>query len=88
MLECLVVLSYYMFHPVLTLTAYCLQLGDAGKSSTIASFKDPNIATSLLVIDLINSLRPGKVKYGIVTDGVRDEVRLSLVVMCLEIYYA
>lgn len=48
-------------------------LGDAGKSSTISSFKDSKIATSLPVIDLIDSLRPGKVNYGIVTDGVSEE---------------
>ena len=47
----------------------------------IASFKDPKIATSLPVIDLIDSLRPGKVKYEIVTDGASEEVNLPLVIM-------
>ena len=65
------------------MTASCSQLGDAGKTSAIASFKDPKIhvATSLPVIDFIDSLRPGKVKYEIVTDGASEEVSLPLVIM-------
>ena len=47
----------------------------------IASFKDPKIATSLPVIDLIDALRLGKVKYEIVTDGASEEVSLPLVIM-------
>ena len=52
-------------------------LRDARKSSMIASFKDHKIGTSLPVIDLIDSLRPGKVKYEIVTDGASEDDQLS-----------
>ena len=52
-------------------------LGDARKTNMITSFKDPKIATSLPVIDLVDSLRPGKVKYEIVTDGASEEDQLS-----------
>ena len=47
----------------------------------LASRIDPKIATSLPVIDFIDFLRPGKVKYEIVTEGASEEVSLPLVVM-------
>ena len=52
-------------------------LEDADKCSTISSFEDPQIATSLPIIDLIDSLRPGNVNYGIVTEPVSKEDWLS-----------
>ena len=51
-----------------------LQLEAAGKTSTITSFRDPIIKTSLPVIDLLDALRPGKINYEIVTSGDSDEV--------------
>jgi hypothetical protein len=41
-------------------------LTEGGKTSTIASFKDDKIKTSLPVIDLIDCIRSGKVNYEIV----------------------
>ena len=49
----------------------------AGKTSTITSFKDPIIKTSLPVIDLLDALRPGKINYEIVTSGDSDEDKAS-----------
>ena len=49
----------------------------AGKTSTITSFRDPIIKTSLPVIDLLDALRPGKINYEIVTSGDSDEDKAS-----------
>jgi hypothetical protein len=38
----------------------------AGKRSSIQSFKDPNIASSLSVIDLVDAVKPGSINYDIV----------------------
>ena len=46
----------------------------AGKTSTITGFKDPSIATSIPIIDLLDALRPGKINYEIVLPGANDEV--------------
>ena len=48
---------------------------EAGKTSSITSFKDPTISTSIPIIDLVDAIRPGKINYEIVTDGATDEVR-------------
>lgn len=50
------------------------KLSAAGKSSHIDSFKDPRIADGKVVIDLIDSLVPGCIRYELVKDADSDEV--------------
>lgn len=45
----------------------------AGKSSKISGFKDPSIATSIPVIDLVDSIKPSSVNYELVESGTDEE---------------
>ena len=51
-------------------------LSEAGKTSSITGFKDPSIATSMPVIDLVDAIKPGSIKYDLVNQGaaLSDEV--------------
>ena len=53
------------------------KLGQGGKDSRITSFKDPNIATSVCVFDLIDSIKPGFIHYNMVNKGESDDDKLS-----------
>lgn len=53
---------------------FVLQLKDADKNSSISSFKDPSIATSHAVLDLVDAIRPGIVRYELVSAGVQVKV--------------
>lgn len=53
------------------------KLQDGGKSTKIASFKDPCISTSHVVIDLIDCVKPGSINYDILTPGENDEEKMS-----------
>uniref|UniRef100_A0AAY5L4W8 Plastin-3 n=1 Tax=Esox lucius TaxID=8010 RepID=A0AAY5L4W8_ESOLU len=48
-------------------------LTEAGKSSKISNFKDRSISTSLPVLDLIDSIQPGSVRYDLVKTGTLSE---------------
>jgi len=61
-------------------------LSDSGKTSRIQSFKDPCIATSIPVIDLVDAISPGSIDYELVTAGESDEVRGLFVYVCFKIY--
>ncbi|XP_041846133.1 plastin-2-like isoform X1 [Melanotaenia boesemani] len=53
-------------------------LTGAGKHSTIKSFKDKSIGTSLPVLDLIDSIQPQSVNYDLVRrDALSDEDKLN-----------
>lgn len=52
-------------------------LSGAGKSSSISSFKDPAIATSMPVLDLIDAIKPGAIKYDLVNSGNTEEELLQ-----------
>ena len=54
---------------------FVLQLKKAKKSSSISSFKDPAISTSKAVLDLVDVIKPGTVKYALVSGGRTYEVR-------------
>ncbi|XP_074787655.1 plastin-2 isoform X4 [Athene noctua] len=50
----------------------------AGKDSTISSFKDSKISTSMPVLDLIDAIQPGSIKYDLLkTDDLNDEEKLN-----------
>ncbi|XP_049623190.1 plastin-3-like [Suncus etruscus] len=44
-------------------------LREAGKSSSIQSFKDKTISSSLAVVDLIDAIQPGCINYDLVKSG-------------------
>ena len=51
-------------------------LSEAGKASSISGFKDSTIANSMPVIDLVDAIKPGSIKYDLVNQGtsLSDEV--------------
>lgn len=57
----------------------------AGKSSKIAGFKDTSIATSMPVIDLVDAIKPGSIKYELVNQGssLNEEVYTFTYILCL-----
>lgn len=44
-------------------------LSEAGKSTSIQSFKDKSISSSLAVVDLIDAIQPGCINYDLVKSG-------------------
>ncbi|XP_076024556.1 plastin-3 [Genypterus blacodes] len=48
-------------------------LQEAGKTSTISSFKDKEISTSVVVVDLIDAIQPGSINYDLVKTGSLSE---------------
>ncbi|XP_076025846.1 plastin-3-like [Genypterus blacodes] len=53
-------------------------LSDAGKSSTLKSFKDKGISTSMPVLDLIDAIQPESVDFELVKTGdLSDEDKLE-----------
>ena len=50
------------------------KLNTGGKTSRIKNFQDPALADSKIVLDLIDSIKPGTVNYDILTSGEDDEV--------------
>ncbi|XP_063793614.1 plastin-3 isoform X2 [Pseudophryne corroboree] len=49
-------------------------LAEAGKTSSIQSFKDKSISTSLPVVDLIDAIQPGSINYDLVKNGTLSDV--------------
>nr|XP_025043906.1 plastin-3 isoform X1 [Pelodiscus sinensis] len=48
-------------------------LREAGKSSSIQSFKDKTISSSLAVVDLIDAIQPGCINYDLVKTGALSD---------------
>ncbi|XP_067852918.1 plastin-3 [Heptranchias perlo] len=48
-------------------------LREAGKSTTIQSFKDKNLSSSLPVLDLIDAIQPNSINYELVKTGVLSD---------------
>ena len=51
------------------------KLESGNKSSRIASFKDPSIAVGVVVLDLVDAIKSGSVKYDLVKAGGTKQVR-------------
>lgn len=51
------------------------KLEAAGKTSSIRSFQDSNISNGKVVIDLIDSIKPGSINYDNVKNDDSEEVR-------------
>lgn len=50
------------------------KLKNAGKSTSLRSFQDSSIADGKVVIDLIDSIKPGSINYDNVKEGGNAEV--------------
>lgn len=53
------------------------KLDENQKDTRITGFKDSSIASSRCVIDLIDGMKPGFIRYNMVSDGETDEDKLS-----------
>lgn len=55
-------------------------LSESGKTTSITNFKDSSIANSMPVIDLVDAIKPGSIKYELVNTGasLSDEVYCML----------
>ena len=61
-------------------------LRDSGKTTSITGFKDPSISNSMPVIDLVDAIKPGSIKYELVNCGtsLSDEVyTYCLIKLCI-----
>ena len=50
------------------------KLKASGKSSRITGFNDPSIAHGVVVIDLVDAIKPGCIKYDLVKAGSTEQV--------------
>ena len=55
------------------------KLESGNKRSRITSFKDPSIAVGVVVLDLVDAIKPGSVKYDLVKAGSTEQVRSHVV---------
>jgi len=55
------------------------QWKEAGKDCKIGGFSDPIISRGRVIIDLIDAIQPGSVKYNVVKAADNDEVRLNYI---------
>uniref|UniRef100_A0AC34FGL2 Fimbrin n=1 Tax=Panagrolaimus sp. ES5 TaxID=591445 RepID=A0AC34FGL2_9BILA len=53
------------------------KLQSAGKSTQIRSFQDPVIADAIVVLDLIDAIKPGVINYDVVQRGGTDQERFD-----------
>ncbi|GLH06734.1 Filamin-A [Gryllus bimaculatus] len=53
------------------------KLSQAGKKSSLKSFQDPSVADATVVIDLIDSIKPGTINYDLVKIGGSEEDNLA-----------
>ena len=54
-----------------------MKLLECGKHTLISSFKDSTIATSIVILDLIDSIRSNSVNYSLVKAGNDQEEKIS-----------
>lgn len=52
------------------------KLSNAGKTSSIKSFQDSTIATGKVVIDLVDTIKPGSVNYDLIKQTGVEEVQV------------
>ena len=50
------------------------KLQSASKVSSIKSFQDQSISNAKVVLDLIDSIKPGSINYELISDGTEYEV--------------
>lgn len=55
------------------------KLETAGKTSSIRNFQDSKIADGKVVIDLVDSIKPGSVNYDNFKKGESEEVSFTLI---------
>lgn len=52
------------------------KLQTSGKETSIRSFQDSSISNAKVVLDLIDSIKPGSISYDLISEGTEYEVRL------------
>lgn len=55
------------------------KLQNAGKTSSLRNFQDSRIADATIVIDLVDSIKPGSINYDLVKSGGSEEVIISFI---------
>lgn len=55
------------------------KLAAGGKSSSIKNFQDSSIASAIVVLDLIDSIKSGSINYSLVKSGGTPDVRRFLI---------
>lgn len=58
------------------------KLQNAGKTSSLRNFQDSSIADGKVVIDLVDSIKPGSINYDLVKHGGTEEVSLHFTWHC------
>lgn len=53
------------------------KLSSANKKSSLKSFQDPSVSDAKVVIDLIDSIKPGTINYDLVKEGENEEEKLA-----------
>ncbi|EFO97006.1 hypothetical protein CRE_18378 [Caenorhabditis remanei] len=53
------------------------KLAASGKTTSIRSFQDPTISTGKVVLDLIDSIKPNVIDFGLVKGGQTNEEKMS-----------
>lgn len=53
------------------------KLKDGSKKTQIANFYDPSISDAKVLIDLVDAIKPGSIKYDLVRAGTTEEERLE-----------
>jgi len=48
------------------------KLAGAGKKTQLRSFQDSSIASALVVVDLVDAIKPGTIDYGVLKDGSEE----------------
>lgn len=61
------------------------KLQNAGKTSSLRSFQDSTIANGKVVIDLVDSIKPGCINYDLVKHGDSEEVRFHFLNILLRL---
>lgn len=60
------------------------KLSAAGKTTSLRNFQDSAVADGLIVLDLIDSIKPGSVNYDLVKSSQTEEVRVDNNILFLD----
>ena len=54
------------------------KLSSAGKTSSIRSFQDSSVRSAMVIVDLVDAIKPGTINYDLMKMEGGDEVRYAL----------
>jgi len=58
------------------------KLANAEKTSRIRNFQDSSIANGIVIIDLIDAIKPGVINYDVVKTSGTEEVIIIMTIIC------